>query len=309
MDEIISGNGDSIEIMYFPHSYGDAPTIFKSYDLFPHDMYGLREGGSINDNVVDGWIDTFKRRLYEIDQGHKGYSAYKCGMLSTCLFSVLARSCYNYEHVRRWTTNICPFGDIFALDRLFIPIIAQSRVSFVMVDMQTCSLRHYDAYENGWHRANEDAVGEFERQKGRSWNILSTLRRWICDECLSKKNIKMDERSWRLVPWPEDLPRLDQNGYKNDAVFTLKGIECLARGESLLEFTDEMIPHFRRCIALEIKTRKLVCDEVRRRHRKNVGTLYCSAKLIVAAIRARKRAWEPSNINVASLEEHFYACR
>lgn len=306
MDEIVSGDGDSIEIMYFPHPYRGTSTMFNSYDLSPHDMYGLREGGSINDNVVDGWIDTFKRRLYTGDQGH---GAYTCGILSTRLFSVLTRSRYNYEHVRRWTMNICPSGDIFALDRLFIPIIAQLRVSFVMVDMKTGSLSHYDPYADGWSRADQNTVAEFERQEGRPWIILSTLRRWICDECLSKKNIKMDERSWRLVPWPDDLPRLDQNGYKNDAVFTLKGIECLARGESLLEFTDEMIPHFRRCIALEIKTRQLVCDEVRRRHRKNVGTLYCSAKLIVAAIRARKRAWQPSNINVASLEEHFYACR
>lgn len=279
---------------------GGEGIVAKDY-VARDDILRLFSQAPINDALLDGWRDTFRKRIIEAHN-------LAADILPIFFYNQLAPlappydfTMYNYTNVRRYTISL---GDIFALNRLFIPLFvaldvyaSATALAFVMIDMNAHSLTYYDPFL----RASNNAV----------MKILKNLHRWLGDEHLNKKGVAIDLSTWSLVSRPIGLPQIvtQITDYDDDGVFVMKAIECLSRGEPLspLSFTDAMMPGLRRTIALEILTGELAWDRVRRRARVNVLVLMVAGKLSVMAIRARKRAWEPESVNVAALRANFFA--
>ena len=286
---------------FFEDEDGDPKDIVAKGYVLRDDLNSLFLQRPINDTLLDGWRDTFHGRILEPQNPTAAIVPirfYNALMSRYTMHNY--KHMYNYTSVKRWTLRL---GDIFALDRLFVPLIVAFEVpttetgivmAFVTIDMNAHSLTYCDPYL----RASDDAV----------MKILKNLRRWLGDEHLCKKGIAIDLSTWSLVTQPIGLPQAvtQMTAYSDDGVFVVKAIECLSRGEPL-SFTDDMMPDLRRHIALEILTGRMVHDNVRRRARVNVLALFMVAKLSVMAIRARKRAWEPESVNVVALGANFLA--
>jgi hypothetical protein len=254
------------------------------------DMQGLRPGMKINDNVIDGWIQVFNEHLKRrhLHGAHRPRS----GVLNSKFYEALAMfGQYEYERVRRWTLK---FGDVFEMDKLFVPLCLNNRWIFVMLDFQTRNISYYNAYDQGY-----DAVVVDGRLITRE-TVLCNLRRWVCDECMCKKGVGMSSTSWTIQPNPTDLPKLDKSDTTNDATFVLKSIQQLANGKPI-SVTDALLPHLRAKIAIELYTGCITDEGLQRRAR--LFAFYFAMKLLVLAKRAREKAWHPNSEHVATLAE------
>jgi Ulp1 family protease len=251
----------------------------------------------LNDTLVDAWRSVFRRRVTEGPTSDMlPIYFYKCLMSNY--------GDYNYNNVRNYTRKL---GDVFALDRLFVPLFVSltntngvtlrdvsgrefCRCAFAMVDMNAHSITYYDAYSG----VRDDVAAA----------ILQNLRRWLRDEHLHKRGARLGETyTLCIASQSNGVPRLSD--YVDDGIFLLKGIELLSRGKTLSFFNDGLMPNLRRHVAFEILTGKLVHDEGRRRAHVNVLILLFAAKIAVLAIRARKRTWEPDSVHVATLGAAF----
>ena len=241
------------------------------------DMHWLcpEESGPVRDNVIDEWRqNVFLHR--KVTPG-----SLVSRVIPSTFYPRLMRGYrgYNYENVRVMTKNF----DIFAYDRLFLPLFVQvqiddggrwrlnsprdaARLAFAMVDLKERSLAYYDAY--GVSLVTNEEVGEA---------ILTNLRRWLCDAHFDKHGVRIDESAWSIVPCPSDSPNLRMGDCRNDGIFVIKAIECLARGEPPT-LTEEMMPDMRRRIALELLTGTLIADST-----DTVGGIRTAPRVIPAA--------------------------
>ncbi len=265
------------------------------------DLDLLHSGHAVPCDVNSAWIHCFNLRI--VDPSAPSSAVLPAHFYQSLTWGTLRPNVYSYDKVRNYTKR---FGDVFALDRLFVfllvPLGSQSdghRAAFAMVDFKERSLSYYDAF------------GGFQKQRVTfATEILTLLRRWLSDEHLCKRGTRMNESDWTIVPLPKDLPRLSQCNYISDGVFAIKGMHCLALGEPLA-FTDDLLQPLRRCILFEVLTESMANNDnaVKRRHRANVLTFVCVAKLCILAARTRERAWRPCSAHVAALGSHFALCQ
>jgi hypothetical protein len=262
----------------------------------------LHMGRPISDDIVYEWVRVF--RNCEVKSHAPSFAVFDDAFYEI-LMSQTDRYCY--EKVRLHTLK---YGDVFALDRLFfflfvkskdnhnvpVTVKVQKRIGFAMVDVKKRSLSYYDAFGPRNVAFNIRVI-----------SVLRNLRRWLCDEHLKKRGVSMSETDWTIFPTPKDhFIDVSRKNYNDDGIFAIKGVHCLALGEALA-FTDELIQPLRRCIEFEILSGRMANENnnVKRRHLTNMLTFIWTVKLLVYAIRARKRIFKDLATHLVHMEGYL----
>jgi len=140
---------------------------------------------------------------------------------------------YEFKNVSRWTANK-NFLDIFAMDKLFVPInVSQSHWILAVIFMQLQHIRIYDSKVSLGH--------DMDR-------YLKDLTRWIGDEAVAKK-VSVDIGEWTVSSRENFVPQ--QTNGRDCGVFTCMFADFLS-DDLPLEFSQEHIPHFREKIVADI---------------------------------------------------------
>ena len=140
---------------------------------------------------------------------------------------------YKFGNVKRWTKTI-PGGDVFALDKLFIPInITNTHWACVTVFMDEKIIEYYDSIRGRSGLKYTKAVLRYLKDLDQSSQIRQQLSYW---------------EEWELVD-VDDSPK--QNNSFDCGVFVCMIADCLGLDQPLT-FTQEHINHCRQRIALAI---------------------------------------------------------
>jgi sentrin-specific protease 1 len=140
---------------------------------------------------------------------------------------------YTYSNVKAWTKNV-PGGDIFCLDKVFIPVnISNVHWTCAVIFVQEKTIQYFDS------------------MGGDGMKYLKALLEYIKDEWGSKNQGQAlpNQAEWKLVSTTIDTPR-QENGF-DCGVFTCMFADFLSLGYPLL-FKQEHITQCRERIALSI---------------------------------------------------------
>ena len=189
LQRYLYGDGDEDQVM---GSIGTDPVTRAS-------LQTLRPKTWLNDEVIHYYITTLAKRddaLSNAIPGRKRCHFFK----SFFMTSLLHDGRYHYDNIRRWSNNV-PGQDIFALDKLIVPInISQQHWTCAVIFMQEKRIQYYDSV------------------LGDGLYYLRALRRYLKDEHRNRKHLALDTSSWTLVECQSDTPK-QENGY-DCGVFT-----------------------------------------------------------------------------------------
>ncbi|GAB1603476.1 sentrin-specific protease 1-like [Argonauta hians] len=177
----------------------------------------------LNDAVINFYMCMLMERSNE-----PGYS--KAYAFNTFFYPKLLSS--KYEGVRRWTRKV----DIFANKYLIIPIHLEMHWCLAVVNFQNKTICYYDS------------IG------GKNTQCLETIKNYLCEESLDKKNVAFDLTGWTTTT-VKNIPH-QMNG-SDCGMFACKYADYISR-ELPITFTQADMPTFRRLMVYEILKKKLL---------------------------------------------------
>lgn len=202
-----------------------------------NDMATLRPGAWLNDEVVNFFMMLLKDRAKCDMQGPRKLP--RVHFMNTQFYPKLAETAKGYDYhgsVRRWTKreNV----DIFSMDLLVVPI---------------------HCHGNHWTLAlvnfGEQRLEFFDSLGGSPGHVLDTLRRYLNDESMDKKQAPFNLEGWsNLVHSTSKIPR--QRNSHDCGVFMCTNADFLSQG-AVLDYSQEDMPYLRRRMVAQIMQRKL----------------------------------------------------
>jgi sentrin-specific protease 1 len=151
----------------------------------------LRRNTWLNDEVVNFYMAMLQERdarLWSAGDGARLPSHYFNSFFMTKL---LENGQYNYGQVKRWSKKF----DVFALDRVFIPInLNNTHWVMAVVYVQKKEIHYYDSMSGSGKR------------------YLDAMLTWLVDEAREKKGQQLDKSQWKLIDREQNVPQ-QQNGY------------------------------------------------------------------------------------------------
>ena len=138
---------------------------------------------------------------------------------------------YDYSNVVTWTKDV----DVFAMQSIVFPInVSNSHWYLAVIRIPEKTITYYDS------------------QGGTGQNCLEDLRRWLCDEPMNKRNVKLDQNEWTFVSPQKSVPQ--QNNNDDCGIFMCLFAECLCCAEEELPFAFSHVDmsHMRRRIGLSV---------------------------------------------------------
>ena len=138
---------------------------------------------------------------------------------------------YKYDNIKRWSKRF----DVFAMDKVFFPInIRNTHWTLAVIYVKLKEIRYYDS------------------MNGCGLKLLEALRQWLMHEALYKKNVVLDESSWKLIDSGEHhVPVPEQNNFFDCGVFVCVAADFI-QDDLPLTYSQENIPFFRQKIAADI---------------------------------------------------------
>ena len=189
------------------------------------DFLTLREGGWVNDEVINFYIQLLKERdtalCSKLD--FRRPSHYFTSLFISKLLNLGPKGSgiYEYPGVRAWTKKV----DVFAMDMLFIPInIENSHWTLVVVNVQKCEIHYYDSLNR-----SED-------------KYLEAVQRWLHDEAKDKDK-SYNAALWKHYSRESSVPQ-QQNGF-DCGVFLCVCAEYLTEGLPLQCYSQSDMGHYR----------------------------------------------------------------
>ena len=140
--------------------------------LSREDLKRLKPGQWLNDEVINSWFRLLKAQ-------HNSKQLF----FNTFFFTQLiggGTNEYNYDIVKRWTKDI----DIFALDRVFVPVnmLFKQHWTLVVIDMKKKNIIHYDSKRS---KSNDHRNG-----------VVNQIFQYLRDEYQAKKGKPMETNAW-----------------------------------------------------------------------------------------------------------------
>ncbi|XP_010481880.1 PREDICTED: putative ubiquitin-like-specific protease 1B [Camelina sativa] len=180
----------------------------------------------LNDEVVNLYLELLKER-----EARDPQKFFKCHFFNTFFYiKLVSGSCYNYQAVRRWTTQRKLGYDLVDCDIIFVPIHGCLHWTLAVINKRECKFQYLDSLN------------------GVNPTVLNDLAKYLVDEVKDKSGQNIDVSSWD-IEYVKDLPR-QQNGY-DCGMFMLKYIDFYSRGLRL-QFSQKDMPYFRLRTAKEI---------------------------------------------------------
>ncbi|KAM3337412.1 ubiquitin-like-specific protease ESD4 [Capsicum galapagoense] len=187
----------------------------------------LRPGQWLNDEVVNLYLELLKER-----EKREPEKFLKCHFFSTFFYNKLisGREGYNYQSVRRWTSQRKLGYCLLDCDKIFVPIHKEIHWCLAVINKRDKKFQYLDSL------------------KGRDVNVLKVLARYFVDEVKDKSGKSIDVSSWKQE-FVEDLPE-QKNGY-DCGVFMIKNADFYSRDIGLC-FNQGDMPYFRKRTAKEL---------------------------------------------------------
>ncbi|GAA0158760.1 protease [Lithospermum erythrorhizon] len=199
----------------------------SNIDITGETLQCLRPGAWLNDEVINLYLELLKERE------NRGPDKFlKCHFLNTFFYKKLigGKGGYNFQAVRRWTTQRKLGYTLSDCDKIFVPIHQEIHWCLAVINKKDQKFQYLDS------------LG------GRDYNVMKVLAMYYADEVKDKTGKNIDVGSWERE-FLEDLP-VQENGY-DCGVFMIKYADFYSRGVGL-RFNQEHMPYFRQRTAKEI---------------------------------------------------------
>ncbi|KAG6428127.1 hypothetical protein SASPL_112376 [Salvia splendens] len=187
----------------------------------------LRPGAWLNDEVINVYLGLLKER-----ENRAPEKFLKCHFFNTFFYKKLSngRGGYNFQSVRRWTTQRKLGYSLLECDKIFVPIHKGNHWCLAVINKKDEKFQYLDS------------LG------GRDYQVLNALAKYFVDEVKDKSGKDIDLNSWEkefVTELPEQL-----NGY-DCGVFMIKYADFYSRDIGLC-FSQDHMPYFRQRTAKEI---------------------------------------------------------
>jgi sentrin-specific protease 1 len=151
----------------------------------------LRRNTWLNDEVVNFYMAMLQERDARLCSASDGTRLPSHYFNSFFMTKLLENGQYNYGQVKRWSKKF----DVFALDRVFIPInLNNTHWVMAVVYVQKKEIHYYDSMSGSGKR------------------YLDAMLDWLVDEAREKKGQQLDKSQWKLIDREQNVPQ-QQNGY------------------------------------------------------------------------------------------------
>ncbi|MCE2055293.1 hypothetical protein HAX54_042362 [Datura stramonium] len=161
----------------------------SNIDITGEILQCLRPGAWLNDEVINVYLELLKER-----EKREPKKFLKCHFFNTFFYKKLisGKGGYNYQPVKRWTSQRKLGYCLFECDKIFVPIHKQIHWCLAVINKKDKKFQYLDS------------LG------GRDHQVLKVLSRYFIDEVKDKNGEDVDVRSWQLE-YVEDLPE-QENG-------------------------------------------------------------------------------------------------
>ncbi|XP_015064757.1 ubiquitin-like-specific protease ESD4 [Solanum pennellii] len=199
----------------------------SNIDITGEILQCLRPGAWLNDEVINVYLELLKER-----ERREPKKFLKCHFFNTFFYKKLIsnKGGYNYQSVKRWTSQRKLGYCLFECDKIFVPIHKQVHWCLAVINKKDEKFQYLDS------------LGGTDQQ------VLEVLARYFIDEVKDKNGKYIDINSWKLE-FVEDLPE-QENGF-DCGMFMLKYADFYSRDIGLC-FSQEHMPYFRSRTVKEI---------------------------------------------------------
>lgn len=186
----------------------------------------LKPSTWLNDDIINGFMALLRTRDADLNPNHRNHFA------TTFFFSSLfVNGRYTYSNVRKWH-RFFPGGDIFHLDKIFIPInIENIHWTCAAIYMQARKIEYYDSL------------------KGDGMVYMTAILKYIQDEWMRTNQSELphlEEWTMTTVTCPEQHNNFDCG------VFVCFYARCLGLGLPLLFEQQDITLYGRQYIGISI---------------------------------------------------------
>ena len=197
---------------------------YKGESLSQNSFNTLKPSVWLNDEVINIYSKLIITELQE--KGEKIYC-----FRSDFMNQLNSEGKFSYEKVKRWSRHV-PNGDIFELEKLFIPInIDNMHWILAVIYMQEKRIQIYDSY-------NSPGI-----------IYLNNLIEYLKCEYQDKKNAIGNWKNWNLVSCQDDTP--SQTNSYDCGVFVCMYIQFIADNREL-NFNQDDVSSYRKFIAYQL---------------------------------------------------------
>lgn len=199
----------------------------SNIDITGEILQCLRPREWLNDEVINVYLELLKER-----EKREPKKFLKCHFFNTFFYKKLisGRGGYNYQSVRRWTSQRKLGYYLLECDKIFVPIHKEIHWCLAVINKKDKKFQYLDSL------------------RGRDNQVLKVLARYFVDEVKDKSGKDIDVSSWKQE-FVEDLPE-QKNGF-DCGVFMIKYADFYSRDIGLC-FNQEHMPYFRLRTAKEI---------------------------------------------------------
>ncbi|KAK4374466.1 hypothetical protein RND71_005143 [Anisodus tanguticus] len=199
----------------------------SNIDITGEMLQCLRPRQWLNDEVINVYLELLKER-----EKREPQKFLKCHFFNTFFYKKLISGGggYNYQSVRRWTSQRKLGYCLLECDKIFVPIHKEIHWCLAVINKTDEKFQYLDSL------------------RGRDSNVLKVLARYFVDEVKDKSGKHIDVSSWKQE-FVEDLPE-QKNGY-DCGVFMIKNADFYSRDIGLC-FNQEHMPYFRLRTAKEL---------------------------------------------------------
>ncbi|KAL3812889.1 hypothetical protein ACJIZ3_014157 [Penstemon smallii] len=199
----------------------------SNIDITGENLQCLKPRAWLNDEVINVYLELLKER-----EKREPQKFLKCHFFNTFFYKKLisGRGGYNYQSVRRWTTQRKLGYSLLECDKIFVPIHQQIHWCLAIINKKEEKFQYLDSL------------------RGVDSQVLDKLVRYYVDEVKDKTGKDIDVSSWKQE-FVRDLPN-QENGF-DCGMFMIKYADFYSRDIGLC-FSQENMPYFRRRTAKEI---------------------------------------------------------
>ncbi|XP_015059351.1 ubiquitin-like-specific protease ESD4 [Solanum pennellii] len=199
----------------------------SNIDITGEILQCLRPGAWLNDEVINVYLELLRER-----EKREPQKFLKCHFFNTFFYKKLTSGTggYNYQSVRRWTSQRKLGYSLLECDKIFVPIHKEIHWCLAVINKKDQKFQYLDSL------------------RGKDRNVLKVLATYFVDEVKDKSGKYIDVSSW-MEEFVEDLPE-QKNGY-DCGVFMIKNADFYSRDIGLC-FNQGDMPYFRMRTAKEL---------------------------------------------------------
>ncbi|KAL2470357.1 Ubiquitin-like-specific protease ESD4 [Abeliophyllum distichum] len=199
----------------------------SNIDITGEILQCLQRGAWLNDEVINLYLDLLKER-----EKMEPQKFLKCHFFNTFFYKKLigGRGGYNFQSVRRWTTQKKLGYSLLECDKIFVPIHKEVHWCLAIINKKDEKLQYLDSL------------------RGVDAKVMKVLAKYYVDEVKDKSGKDININSWEQE-YVNDLPE-QENGF-DCGMFMIKYADFYSRDIGLC-FNQEHMPYFRKRTVKEI---------------------------------------------------------